>query len=393
VATGAGIEVVDLAGRVRVGDPLPVDANIVDLFWSGEGRLNGLGPNGVYQFDVDRSLLLGELVLELPLGDGRTAVAVAPDGTGAIIAGPDAPTATYVDAPTGTETDLGVTELAAPLTRGRWFTLDVGNRTATTGDSTGVISSARVWELQDGEWDIRRIEVGDDRAVVLLRDTDAGEGSADRSVVLVLDVDTGRLLDRLDPPDGVTYTAALPIGDEDLLVADLTYRWTIIDTEGESSDGPRVLGPGQEVAAIDQDAGRYATADWNGDLHVVDPEHDIVVDLIGLASFAVDAAFAGGDRLVSRHSDGSTYLWDIAASRLVGRLWQSSPFAFYGMEVDRAANVLLQATPDGIARIPLAPDDWYDTVCSRVDRRLTETELAAIAPGLAPGPGCPGDLG
>jgi hypothetical protein len=74
VATGAGIEVVDLADRVRVGDPLPVDANIVDLFWSGEGRLNGLGPNGVYQFDVDRSLLLGELVLELPTGDGRTAV-------------------------------------------------------------------------------------------------------------------------------------------------------------------------------------------------------------------------------------------------------------------------------------------------------------------------------
>jgi hypothetical protein len=59
------------------------------------------------------------------------------------------------------------------------------------------------------------------------------------------------------------------------------------------------------------------------------------------------------------------------------------------MEVDRAANDLLQATPEGIARIPLTPDDWFEAVCSRVDRRLTETELAAIAPGLAPGPGCP----
>jgi DNA-binding SARP family transcriptional activator len=389
VATGAGIEVVGLADRVRVGDPLPVDANIVDLFWSGEGRLNGLGPNGVYQFDVDRSLLLGELVLELPTGDSRTAVAVAPDGTGVIIAGPDAPTATYVDAATGTETDLGVTELAAPLTRGRWLTLDVATRTATTGDSDGAISSTDVRELQVGEWDIRRIEVGDGRAVVLLRDTDAGESSADRSVVLVLDVDTGQLLDRLDPPVGVTYTAALPIGDDDLLVADLSYRWTIIDTDGAVVDGPRVHGPGQEVAAIDHAGGRYVTADWNGDLHVVDPERDTVVDLTGPASFAVDVAFADDDRLVSRHIDGSTYLWDIAASRLVGRLWQSPAFAFFGMEVDRAANDLLQATPEGIARIPLTPDDWFEAVCSRVDRRLTETELAAIAPGLAPGPGCP----
>jgi hypothetical protein len=55
--------------------------------------------------------------------------------------------------------------------------LDVATRTATTGDSDGVISSTDVRELQDGEWDIRRIEVGDGRAVVLLRDTDAGEAA------------------------------------------------------------------------------------------------------------------------------------------------------------------------------------------------------------------------
>lgn len=393
VATGSGIEVVDLVDRARVGEPIPVNANIVDLFWSGEGRLNGLGPNGVYQFDVDRSLLLGELVSELSTGGGRIAAAVAPDGTGAIIADPGVPTSRYVDGATGAETDLGATELAAPLSGGRWFTLDIATRTATTGDTSGVAGSTDVAGLQDGEWDIERIEAADDRAVVLLRDTDAGGGSADRSVILVLDADTGELLDRIDPPDGVTYTAAMPIGEDDLLVADLSYRWTILDAEGEVVDGPRVLGPGQEIAATDQEEGRYVTADWNGDLHVVDPDRDVVVDLKGPASFAVDVAFADDDRLVSRHIDGSTYLWDVAASRLVGRLWQSPPFAFFGIEVDRPANELLQMTPEGLARIPLTPDSWFDTVCSRVDRRLTDTELAAIAPDLAPGPGCPGDLG
>ncbi len=393
VATESGILVVDLVDRVRVAEALPVDANIVDLFWTDEGRLNALGPNGVYQFDVDRSLLLGSLVSALPTADGSIAVAVAPDASGVVVADPGVPTTRYVDAVAGAEVDLGATELAAPLSGGRWFALDVVTGTASSGNSAVVIGSTDVAGLQEGEWNLRRIAVADDRAVVLLRDTDADEGSADRSVVLVLDANTGELLERLDPPDDVTYTAALPIGDDDLLVADLTYRWTVLDAEREVLDGPRVLGPGQEVAAVDREAGRYVTADWNGDLHVVDPDRDVVIDLTGPASFAVDVAFADGDRLVSRHIDGSTYLWDVQASRLVGRLWQSPPFAFFGIAVDRAANDLLQLTPEGIARIPLAPDGWFETVCSRVDRRLTETELTAVAPDLAPGPGCPDEPG
>lgn len=392
VATERGIEVVDLVDRARVGEPIPVDANIVDLFWSAEGRLNGLGPNGVYQFDVDRSLLLGELVAEVPTGDGSRAVAVAPDATGVIMAEADVSSSRYVDATTGAEVDLGAADLAAPLNDGRWFALDVTTGTATTGDVAGVVDATDVASLQGGDWNIRRIEVAGDRAVALLRDTDADEGSADRSVVLVFDANTGDLLDRIDPPDGVNYTAALPIGGDDLLVADLSYRWTIINADREVIDGPRVLGVGQEVAAVDE-GGRYVTADWNGDLHVVDPDRDVVIDLTGPASFAVDVAFVDDDRLVSRHIDGSTYLWDASMRRLVGRLWKSPSFAFFVMEVDRSTSDLLQLTPEGIARIPLDPDRWFEAVCSRIDRRLTRMELATIAPGLAPGPGCTDELG
>ena len=193
-------------------------------------------------------------------------------------------------------------------------------------------------------------------------------------------------------PTGLLTTCTVPSGAIPMRIRTSPSPSAKGCSGGEVLDGPRVLGPGQEVAAIDQGKGRYATADWHGDLHVVDPEGE-VVDLTGPASFAVDVTFAGGDRLVSRHIDGSTYLWDVATSRLVGRLWQSSPSAFFGMEVDRAANDLLHVTPEGIARIPLAPDAWFDTFCPRVDRRLTDTERTAIAPDLAPGPGCPGDLG
>lgn len=131
------------------------------------------------------------------------------------------------------------------------------------------------------------------------------------------------------------------------------------------------------------------TGDWNGDLHVVDPGRDVVVDLPGPASFAVDVAFAGDNQVVSRHADGSTYLWDVSASRLVGRLWRSPPFGPFGMAVDRVENDLIQATAQGMARIPLAPDAWFQAVCSRVDRQLTEAEITAITPDLDPGPGCP----
>ena len=63
------------------------------------------------------------------------------------------------------------------------------------------------------------------------------------------------------------------------------------------------------------------------------------------------------------------------------------------MGVDRTADDLLQVTPDGLARIPLAPDTWFEAVCARVERSLTDTELSAIAPGLAPGPGCDAGAG
>jgi DNA-binding SARP family transcriptional activator len=118
VATDRGVEVVDLAERARVGEPIAVDAGIVDLFWSDDGRLNGLGPNGLYQFDVDRSLVLGEVIAELPRGDQGGAVAVAPDGSGATIAGPRS---RFVHVATGADVDLGAARLTVPVNGGRWF--------------------------------------------------------------------------------------------------------------------------------------------------------------------------------------------------------------------------------------------------------------------------------
>ena len=133
---------------------------------------------------------------------------------------------------------------------------------------------------------------------------------------------------------------------------------------------------------------RYATADWNGDLHVVDPASGAVVDIPGPSSFATDVVFAGRDRLVSRHSDGSTYLWDIPTRGVVGRLWESGAFEFWAMAVERTADTLLQATPVGLARIPLDPDEWFRTVCARVARELTDREFDSVTPDLDPGPGC-----
>lgn len=56
--------------------------------------------------------------------------------------------------------------------------------------------------------------------------------------------------------------------------------------------------------------------------------------------------------------------------------------------MDRDVGDLLQLTPEGVARIPLDPDAWFEAVCSRVDREVTPAELVAIAPQLEPGPGC-----
>jgi hypothetical protein len=271
--------------------------------------------------------------------------------------------------------------------------LDVAGGVASAGDASGALQSTDVEGVSAVGWDVSAIDAVGGRVVVLLRDTDAGAESTERSVVLVFDATSAQLLDRIEPPVDVTYTAAVPFGENRLLLADLKYRWTVVSAEREIIDGPRVLGVGQEVAAVDPDAGRYVTADWNGDLHVVAPDSEGVIDLTGPASFAVDVAFADGDRVVSRHIDGSTYVWDVSARRIVGRLWQSPPLAFFPMAVDRAADDLLQATPEGLARIPLAPDTWFEAVCARVDRRLTETEVAAIAPDLAPGPGCSGEPG
>lgn len=388
VATQDGIEIVDLVDAAPEGEPIPVDANIVDLFWSGEGRLNGLGPNGVYQLEVDRALLLGTLDAEVPIGGDRNAAAVASDGSGMIVDDIAVPMSRYLGQ-TGATVDLGAAVVAVPLDGGRWFALDTATGIAATGDSSGTDAASDIPGVADVEWDVAQIDVVADRAVVLLRDTTADATSADRSTILILDANTGEIRDVVEPPTGTTYTAAVAVGDRNLLLADLNYRWTVVDAELTVVDGPRVPGPGQEVAAVDEGSGRYVTADWNGDLHVVDPDRDVVLDLPGPASFAVDVAFAGEHRLVSRHIDGSTYLWDIPDSRLVGRLWRSPPFGSFGMAVDREANELLQMTAEGLARIPLETDAWFDAVCSRVDRRLTAAELAAIAPDLGPGPGCP----
>ena len=389
VATSSGIEVIDLLDRVTVGEPIPVDANIVDLFWSSPGRLNGLGPNGVHQMEVDRSLLLGALVEVPSLGVDAVVEAVASDASGVIVFDPPTSAVTWVDAESGTEVSLGPTALADALPGRRWFALDPTEGTAATGDVGGVDASAEVDALGDGEWNVWSLEASADRVVALLRGAGPSEGAADRSAVVVFDVRTAEPLQDIRPPEGVTYTAALPFVEGGVLVADNQYRWTVLDASGDVIDGPRVLGTGQEVAAVDHEGGRYVTADWNGDLHVVDPAGDVVVDLPGPASFAMDVAFADADRLVSRHIDGSTYLWDVPAGRLVGRLWRSPPFGFFVMGVDRQDGVLVQLTPAGVARIPLDPDEWFATVCSRVDRALTAAEIAAIAPGLEAGPGCP----
>ncbi len=387
VATEHGVQAIDLKAKAVLGEPIPVDAGIVDLWWSEVGRLNGLGPNGVYQFDVDRSLLLGRLIGDVGPDLTSGVIALSPDGSGSVVEAGPSPTSRYVNSRTGAELVLGRGTLARPVAGGRWISIAPDTTTVAVGSSAGVESSTTVSALR-GRWDMMGMELAGDRAAVFLRDTSKRRVDPTGSRVLLLDVDTGELLSRVDPPKGVVYTAALPFGEEELLVADLDYRWSVMDGEQRTVDGPRVLGAGQDVAAVDVPARRYVTADWNGDLHVVEPDSDVVIDLPGPASYAVNVAFAGGNRLVSRHIDGSTYLWDIPSRRLVGSLWQSPPFAFHEMSVDAKSSDLIQATDEGIARIPLEPRSWLSAVCSRVHRELSAAEWDAVAAGLQMGPGC-----
>lgn len=373
VATEQGIVVVDLVGRAVEGTPLPVDAGIADLFWSAEGRLNSQGPNGVFQFDVDRGFLLGETAYDGDLPAGETSV--ASDGSGVVSNGDEG---WYVDVDTGAEYELygsDDTAHAAPLPGGRWLLVDLQDGTVSIGDAGGVVTELVVSGMGTDRHSVIGVDVEGQRAGVAITVPDTS------SLGLVVDTETGEVLARHESPADDLITTVTPLGDGFTVLGHQSYEWVAVQHDGTVVDGPRTLGVGYELAASGPDGDRYVTADFNGDLHVVLPEADDVVDLVGPASRVLAAAFVDGDRLVSRHADGSTYLWDIPEARLVGRLWRSAAATDHGIAVDREANELLQATGDGLVRIPLDPDTWLSAVCRRVSRSLDPVEIAAVAPG------------
>lgn len=382
VATAEGIEVLDLATGDPDGPPIAVDASIVKLFWgSAPGMLNGAGPKGVYRLDVNRRLPVGELTAPMSLA-GLFNVTPAPDGSGAIAFSADE--VAHVDAATGTGTSLGPRDeqlpLAVALKDGGWLHVDAVNgfveRGTQTGPSLRVPFPAGVTRLSDTQ--LGAVESNGSIAVVVASGSDPLN-----SAVYVIDLVTATVTHSFQPPEDRSYFGAAPLGDSLLVVADDLYQWWVVDLDGGEVDGPRVLGVGRETVTGHPSRRRYATSDFNGDINVVDLDDDRTTQLVGAASVAWQVRFVGDDRLISRHQDGSTFVWDISSGSLVGRLFSTDGFTYYGIEVTET-DELVQVTPDGIATIPLQPDRWLSAVCSLVARPLTQQELNAITPGRTP---------
>ncbi len=384
VTTTAGVEVVDLAKATTTGEPLAIDAGAgMAVHFQPDGAFVVASPSITARIEPDRSLAFAEPVALLP--PPESLLVPSPDGSGAFDVGR---VTTFTDLGTGqsTQARMGNGErrvVVALLPDGRWMRLSLAAGTFERfhGNQVELLEQLDPALRPDLKWIWGTAQV-DDQVAVAVTETLPGV-EPHQSAVIVVDHRTGAVQTVIESdPDGPGFGYAIPAGKGRLLVAYDDGSFRFHDMEGEPSGASFRVGAGAEVMGATPDGRLLALATAGGPIIVINREGDQVASLEGSTAAALMVGFArGGEWLVSRHLDGATLVWDIGAQRLIGELFRSSDYSPWGAVVSTDGESVLQATPEGVVRIPLDPETWLDAVCARTAGSLGEAELDAVAPG------------
>jgi len=390
-ATSEGLEVVDLTTSTPPAEPIGVDTTFGVPSWGPGGELYFVGPAGTATIDVDRVVGIGEVVSgQTPLQFGLWP---ATDGSGAVqFAAPDV---LWVDAAGGEQVVVGPAPLpqspVAPLPDRGWALLDLDQRVFQRWRGRDlVVEEALPPSVPSGLeriWGLLRVDNG---VAVSIAAEFSGQGAERRPVrrhLLAVEVATGRPLGHQVFDLGgaaVPPLQARALGTDRVVVAFEDAHSEVRSMSGEVLHSRAdVVGNG-EFLGVSDGGGLVAGADVADAVVVLDDELTPVVRLTGFASTASWIGFVDERLLVTRHLDGSTFLWDLSAGALIGRLFASQGFEPFGLAVAGDGVAVLHATSGGIVRMPLAPSSWQEAVCSLVPRPLAQEELDAVVSGRTP---------
>ena len=205
---------------------------------------------------------------------------------------------------------------------------------------------------------------------------------------LVIDHADGDVVGFFDPDADVRgpRTFGRFVGDDRVL----TYHalgtiglWTL---RGEPSPGHVNVPNASYGFDASPDGEVIAVPQGSGPIWLLDRDGSVIGELTGVSPLAFDVEFIGDDRLLSRHFDGGTRLWDLSRQQLSGTLVQTAGTLapLWSMTVDDVTGDLLHPHSDGLLRVGLEPEDWLSAACDVVARGLHTAEIEAVAPGWTP---------
>jgi DNA-binding SARP family transcriptional activator/WD40 repeat protein len=346
VATDTGaLQVWDTASHARLATGQSDDALTSLALEDGPGRLlTGSDSGDVLQWDVAADPLVESTLLELPTA--LTAVALAPSGDAAAVAGPGSLLTVHVGA--GPPHEGPVWPAAVPGVAGVLDDLSGGQPLALSADG------ARVATVQPGGTAVRVGQVDGSGAAVPLPAPDApsaGDPVAglafdpSRPVLAIARVSSDALhhsLETVDLDSGATRGRSETFGGyspyfSGSLAYPPTGRW-LASSQCLDSGPPallvdawtlRLLGTGQprgvtecgHHVALDADGGRLAAAsDVRGDANalVFDTESGATLAAVRHPPHATDVALApDGDRLLTVGADGTGRIWDVDSDEVL----------------------------------------------------------------------------
>jgi WD40 repeat protein/transcriptional regulator with XRE-family HTH domain len=278
-----------------------------------------------------------------------TSVAVAPDGSQALLVGLDG-TAAVWDLATGRQVRSLGSDNATDYGPSAAYTPDGGHLLLAAGDHT-----VRLWDLQSGR--VALTLAGHDDTVTSVAISADGKtyatASADGTAKL-WDAATGKLRLTLSGHKGLVDAIALSAdgrrvytgGDED----GTAIAWDAATGERLYTFSGQSAVTGVEAIAVSPDGKQVATGEFDTTVRVWDDTGKLLHTLFGHSSQVVSVAFSpDGKYLASGSEDGVAKLWDPATGQEVLRL-PGHTSGILGVAFTPDGSQLVTASRDGTAR-------------------------------------------